>query len=148
MLLQDERIKAVEIPLCRLALQAAKLVEVVALLDKGQRCRQLSAGALELFHRHPLGVVAGGPFQHPAGVIDFAQDEIARIETALCLAVCDAVLGLPQQDVAPLFAYSPGQKASLRAEKAQIDPEAGAFAHQDSLSQVTPSGRVSATVTV
>lgn len=71
-----------------------------------------------------------------------------RIETALCLAVCDAVLGLPQQDVAPLFAYGPGQKASLWAEKAQIDPEAGAFAHQDSLSQVTPSGRVSATVTV
>ena len=129
-LLQDERIKAVEIPLCRLALQAAKLVEVVALLDKGQRCRQLSAGALELFHRHPLGVVAGGPFQHPAGVIDFAQDEIAHIETALCLTVCDAVLGLPQQDVAQLFAYGPGQKAALRAEKAQIDPEAGAFAHQ------------------
>lgn len=93
-------------------------------------------------------MVAGGPFQHPAGVIDFAQDEIVRIETALCLAVCDAVLGLPQQDVAPLFAYGPGQKASLWAEKAQIDPEAGAFAHQDSLSQVTPSGRVSATVTV
>ena len=129
-LLQDEGIKAVKIPLCRLALQAAKLVEVVALLDKGQRRRQLSAGALELFHRHPLGMVAGGPFQHPAGVIDFAQDEIARIETALCLAVCDAVLGLPQQDVAPLFAYGPGQKAALRAEKAQIDPEAGAFAHQ------------------
>ena len=102
----------------------------VTRVDKGQRRRQLSAGALELFHRHPLGVVAGGPFQHPAGVIDFAQDEIARIETALCLAVCDAVLGLPQQDVAPLFAYGPGQKASLRAEKAQIDPEVGAFAHQ------------------
>lgn len=75
-------------------------------------------------------MVTGGPFQHPAGVIDFAQDEIARIETALCLAVCDAVLGLPQQDVALLFAYSPGQKAALRAEKAQIDPEVGAFAHQ------------------
>ena len=38
-LLQDERIKAVEIPLCRLALQTAKLVEVVALLDEGQRRR-------------------------------------------------------------------------------------------------------------
>ena len=75
-------------------------------------------------------MVTGGPFQHPAGVIDFAQDEIARIETALCLAVCDAVLGLPQQDVALLFAYSPGQKAALRAEKAQIAPEVGAFAHQ------------------
>ena len=122
MLLQDERIKAVEIPLCRLALQAAKLVEVVTLLDEGQRRRQLSAGALELFHRHPLGVVAGGPFQHPAGVIDFAQDEIARIETALCLAVCDAVLGLPQQDVALLFAYGPGQKAALRAEKLKSTP--------------------------
>ena len=130
MLLQDERIKAVEIPLCRLALQTAKLVEVVTLLDEGQRRRQLGADALELFHRHPLGVVAGGPFQHPAGVIDFAQNEIVRIETALCLAVCDAVLGLPQQDVAPLFAYGPGQKAALRAEKAQIDPEAGAFTHQ------------------
>ena len=75
-------------------------------------------------------MIAGCAFQHPACVIHFTKDKAPGIATALGRVIRHAVLRLTQQHIAAFFAYGPGQKAALRAEKAQIDPEAGAFTHQ------------------
>ena len=129
-LLEDHGVKTVEISLCGFAFQTAELIRVFALLKKGQCSGQLSAGPLELFHRDPLRMIAGRPFQHPAGVVYFSQNEVPRIGTALGLAFRNAVLCLPEKDIAALFPDGAYQKLTVRAEKTQVDPVSGAFSHQ------------------
>ena len=75
-------------------------------------------------------MVAGGAFQYPAGVVNFAKDEVPRIAAAQRFAVGDAVLGLPQQDIAALFADGARQKLAVGAEKAEVDALGRAFAHE------------------
>ena len=111
-------------------LKTAELIRVFALLKKGQCSGQLSAGPLELFHRDPLRMIAGRPFQHPAGVVYLSQNEVPRIGTALGLAFRNAVLCLPEKDIAALFPDGACQKLAVRAEKTQVDPVSGAFSHQ------------------
>ena len=81
-LLQNEAVEAVEVALCRLALDAAQLLGGHGVLDAGQGGGQLAGEGLEPVDRHPLRVVAGGALQHPAGVVDLAQQKAAGIAAA------------------------------------------------------------------
>lgn len=123
MLLQNQRIEAVEIPLGGFALQPEQLVRRFALFYQRQRCGQLGAGALQLLDRYALGVIPGGTLQHPAGIIHLAQNKAAGILAAGVLAVGDSVLGLAQQHIATLFPDRAGQKLSARAKKLRSTPK-------------------------
>ena len=129
-MLQDQRIKTIKIALCRFTFKTKELVRIAALLNERERSCQLRADLFEFFHRDPLWMVAGGAFQHPAGIVDLAQNKILRIGTAQCFAVGNTVLRLAQQDVAAFFTDSAGQKLAVRAEETQVDASAGAAAHQ------------------
>lgn len=87
-------------------------------------------------------MVAGGTLQHPAGIVNLAQDEIAGV---VQLPFGGAQIFRPlllQVDQCPLTA---AEGKVLDAGHQQVVVRR---VHQLNLSQVTPSGRVSATVTV
>lgn len=75
-------------------------------------------------------MVAGGTLQHPAGIVNLAQDEIAGVGAAAGLAGRNFILRLPQQNIAAFLAHRAGQKAPLRREEAQVDAQTAALAHQ------------------
>ncbi len=84
-----------EVELGGFALDSPELFRRHGVLNPGEDACKLGRDGLERFHGHPLGVVAGRPLQHPAGIIDFAQQETFGVPAADAGVVCGAELLLP-----------------------------------------------------
>ena len=75
-------------------------------------------------------MIPKGSFQYPALVVDLAENEISGNVAALFQIVRQAILFLAQKDVSLLLSADAGQKAPARGQKNQLNPIAGASAHQ------------------
>ena len=75
-------------------------------------------------------MVARCAFQHPAGVIDLAQQEPFGVAAADAGIVRRAELLLAEQNVSLCLSDRAGQKPPARREERQVDIPLGAGAHQ------------------
>ena len=110
--------------------QAEQLRRVFTGGDERQRLCHLCGGCFKRFHGYALGVVTRGALQDPAGVIDLAEDEPAGVAAALIGIIGHAILRLPQEDVAMLFADGACQKLPARGEKRDVHTALHAGTHQ------------------
>ena len=75
-------------------------------------------------------MIPKGSFQHPALIVNLAEDEIPGNAAAFFQMVGLTILFLAQQDVSLFLSADPGQKSSARGQEGQLNPLPGAGSHQ------------------
>ena len=130
LVLQDHLIKDIKIRLCANALTAAQRLHGNFVGDKRIECLDLVNGCLQPRGIDTQRMVALRALNAPAGVIELAEDHIARNAAALRRIVRRAVLHPAQQDVSVLLADASGKEPADRRAEGQADAALRAAAHE------------------
>ena len=130
LVLQDHVVENIKVHLGAGAFLAAQGVERRLLRDERIEPLDLVDGGLETLRVHAQGVVALCALDAPAGVVQLAEDHIARDAAALRRVVSHAVLHSAQEHVSVFFADGPGEKAAAGRAERQPDAALCAPAHE------------------
>ena len=129
-MVENHFVKNVEVPDGSLPFQAAQGVQVCLRFNGRQQTGQRLRSAFQFSCIYPHPMIPKGSFQHPALIVDLAENEIPSNMAALFQLVRQAILFLAQKDVSLLLSADPGQKSSARGQEGQLNPLPGASAHQ------------------
>lgn len=116
-IVQNHFIQHIEISRGADALQAPKLIKMSGRGNLRKQIFQLSGRRLKPFVIYPQTMIAPGPFQTPAGIVQLSKNHRTRGGTAKLCIIRHPVLRPAKQHISAALSADPRQKNVRRVSK-------------------------------